>query len=76
MLARTMTMSMWSPTRTVITRGRRRRTTMTLGVNVGVLDADVQVICHRTFEAAANVPPTVSVRILKTYSTMKAKLVG
>lgn len=44
---------------TVIAGDRRGRAAMTLGVNMSVLDADVQVICHRILEAAANVPAPV-----------------
>jgi hypothetical protein len=32
---------------------------MTLGVNMSVWDSDVQIVCHRIFEAAANIPAPV-----------------
>jgi hypothetical protein len=32
---------------------------MTLGVNMSVLDSDVQIVFHRIFEAAANIPAPV-----------------
>jgi hypothetical protein len=42
--------------RTVVATDRCGRTAMTLGVNMSVWDSDVQIVCHRIFEAAANIP--------------------